>query len=168
VLAVVVVVSVPRLGRIARAENDADARATVCFLAQALAALAETTALEEPPRLSRLLEQPEIRRSLADAVSAGGPQDGLFHHGYLFEVVPLPAELVGVRNEGAPGRERGAPWAVQARPRHPGRTGERAYMACPDGGVFGRGGGGPPSWHPLRPVTGLGGVAPAERTLELR
>jgi hypothetical protein len=89
VVAVLFVVSVPRLRELAVQENEADARGTAQLLASVLRSM--ETGLPRKPLLQQLLQQPELR-ALADAeVLAGGTL--LRRHGYLFEVTTLPPSV---------------------------------------------------------------------------
>jgi hypothetical protein len=124
VLAVVVVVSVPRLGRIALAENDSDARVTSRFLADAL------EAAEGRPDSGRMLALPGLR-TLNDARPDPGGTPALAYHGYLFEVVTLPAALLSGDDSASPDD-----WAVRARPGPGGESHGRTYLACPQGVTF--------------------------------
>src|SRR5262245_51531649 len=89
VVAVLIVVSVPRLRGLALQENEGDARGTAQALARALAALEARPS--RPPRLADLLETGELR-GLGDVeLLAGGRV--LRRHGYLFEITCLSPEL---------------------------------------------------------------------------
>jgi|SRR6185436_12126142 len=88
VVAVLVVVSVPRFQGIARAENEADARVTAQILAHALASCGEARELS----MRELLRRPELSGNLADAeLLMRGTL--LRRHGYLFEITRLAPSL---------------------------------------------------------------------------
>ncbi|HEX6882575.1 MAG TPA: hypothetical protein VF530_04285 [Planctomycetota bacterium] len=124
VVAVLVVVSVPRLRGLALQENLADARATAQVLARALVErdASASVALDELLRSAPL-------DSLSDAELLA---DGrlLRRHGYLFELTRLfaPADATWGGSEA----ERGLP-AVRAWPWAHGRTGTKAYLVLSDG-----------------------------------
>lgn len=128
VLAVVIVVSVPRLGRIALAENDSDARTTARFLADTLA---DSTA--EARIAPDLLELPAVRRTLTDARPVPGSAGALAYHGYRFDVVAVPAAWPQDADSGEVAEGR---WAVLARPDATGEGLGRTYLARPDGATF--------------------------------
>jgi len=88
VVAVLVVVSVPRFEGIARAENEADAHVTAQLLAHALGSIGGAKQVS----MRELLRRPELQGNLADA-------ELLLHgtllrrHGYLFEITGLDPSL---------------------------------------------------------------------------
>ena len=85
VVAVLVVVSLPRLRGLALQENEVDARGTALMLARALRGIEPRP--DRKPALRELLRRPELR-GLADVeVLAEGTL--LRRHGYLFEVTCL-------------------------------------------------------------------------------
>ena len=125
VLAVVVVVSLPRLRSLAVQENEADARATAEILAGALEELPATRL----PTLQELLQSSELA-SLDDAeLLAQGTL--LRRHGYLFEVTRLTAD--GRPALGGEGSGPAHARAVRAWPWAHGRTGVETFLV-PVGG----------------------------------
>jgi hypothetical protein len=132
VVAVLVVVSLPRLSELAQQENEADARDAARLLAAELDA--EDAGL---PTLRELLRRPALRGMSDAELLEGGI---LRRHGYLFEltelspvlgVLALPAALLAGRG----GALRGMP-AVRAWPWSPGRTGRVAFLVTAGGGVL--------------------------------
>jgi len=126
VVAVLVVVSVPRLRGLALQENLADARATAQVLAHALAEHEADAGASVG--LDELLASAPLD-SLSDAeILAEGRL--LRRHGYLFELTRLfaPADATW----GGPEAERGLA-AVRAWPWAHGRTGTKAYLILADG-----------------------------------
>lgn len=126
VVAVLIVVSVPRLRGLALQENLADARATAQVLARAWAERDPDSGASVG--LEELLGSAPLD-SLSDAeILAEGRL--LRRHGYLFELTRLfaPADATW----GGPEAERGLP-AVRAWPWAHGRTGTKAYLVLSDG-----------------------------------
>lgn len=125
VVAVLIVVSLPRLRGLAVQENEGDARATAQLLA---GALGEPPSQGGPvPKIADLLRRPELL-SLSDAeLFADGRV--LRRHGYLFEVAHFspPAARPGAL-EALPGCP-----AIRAWPWAHGRTGIAAYVVAADG-----------------------------------
>jgi len=89
VLAVLLVVSLPRLQGLARLENESDACATAELLVRALARLEDPT--PDAP-LEPLVRRVALERTLADGEWL---EQGrlLRRHGYLFELCPAPPPL---------------------------------------------------------------------------
>lgn len=89
VLALLVVVSLPRLRGLALRENEVDARGTVQLLARALASLPPG---ERDVDLEQVAQRTRLVRALHDAEWL---EDGrvLRLHGYLFELCAAPAPL---------------------------------------------------------------------------
>lgn len=147
VVAVLVVVSVPRLRGLALQENLADARATALVLARALAE--RDGGPSSSVRLEELL-------SLAPLSDAELLADGrlLRRHGYLFELTRLfaPADS----SWGGPAAEQGLA-AVRAWPWAHGRTGTKAYLVLADGTRLEHAND-PPRWQ----GPGAAGAAPLE------
>jgi hypothetical protein len=130
VLAVLLVVSVPRFHGLALQENEADAKATAALLARALDAGGPA------PTLRDLLRRKDLAGLRADAeLLAQGKL--LRRHGYLFEVTQvaptwtvagLPLGLVaGQADALAPVR------AIRAWPWRHGATGRTAFLVTADG-----------------------------------
>jgi len=89
VLAVFLVVSLPRLQGLARLENESDACATAELFVRTLAALDETA---PGAHFRTLAERADLGRALTDGEWL---EEGrlLRRHGYLFELCPPPAAL---------------------------------------------------------------------------
>jgi hypothetical protein len=88
IVAVLVVISVPRLQDLAKHENEADARTTALLLARTLGSLPA----EEEPSMRDLVRRTELAGGLSDAelLRRGAL---LRRHGYLFEVTRLAPSL---------------------------------------------------------------------------
>jgi hypothetical protein len=149
VVAVLVVVSVPRLRRLALQENEADARTTSQLLARALNECKRRDA--HLPAMHELLHAPLLEGTLADAELL---EHGtlLRRHGYLFEVTQLGPELAlpdavlaVLRGDGSPLADlpavRAWPWAY-------GDTGESAFL-CTCTGASLKHANSPPKWEGL-------------------
>jgi cytochrome c-type biogenesis protein CcmH/NrfG len=118
VVAVVLLVSLPRLRDFALRENESDARQLVQRLAELVADPAPASAT---PTAGELLQaRPQLRRELNDLELLEGGRT-LRRHGYLFQVVPAVS---------------GPAPAVRAWPWKHGRTGRRAFLAVPGQGLF--------------------------------
>jgi len=91
ILGVVVVVSLPRLRGIALQENEADARATAQLLAHELRLFADD-ARADVPELGELLRRSSLAPALSDVELVSGGSL-LRRHGYVFEIVRMPAAL---------------------------------------------------------------------------
>jgi len=135
IVAVLVVISVPRLQDLARQENEADARITAQLLARAM----DSFPAADEPSMRDLVRRLELSGSLGDAELL---QRGrlLRRHGYLFEVthlaptLSLPAVPVYL-----------LPWqtsalksvpAIRAWPWVHGTSGEMAFLATAAGGCL--------------------------------
>jgi hypothetical protein len=134
VVAVLVVVSLPRLRGMALQENEVDARATAQILGRALRELEARAARD--PQLHELIGLPELR-GLADVeLLAEGAV--LRRHGYLFEVTRLPPALAArAASAGAVQGETGSAGsvlAIHAWPWELGTTGFVSFLLTPTGG----------------------------------
>jgi hypothetical protein len=132
IVAVLVVISVPRLQDIARQENEADARTTAQLLARALGSFPATG----EPSMRDLVRRPELAGGLSDAELL---QRGtlLRRHGYLFEVtrlapsLNLPALPIALL-AGAKDALKSMP-AIRAWPWSHGSSGEMAFLVTAAG-----------------------------------
>jgi hypothetical protein len=134
VVAVLVVVSVPRLRELALQENEADAQGTAQILARALKALDATP--RSQPSLRELMRYPELRGLGDTELLAGGAV--LRRHGYLFEITCLspaltapaaPAALLSGQSDALCGL-----LAIRAWPWDHGSTGSAAFLVTQKGG----------------------------------
>lgn len=130
VVAVLVLVSLPRLRGFALHENEQDAVQITRLLAQGLDGLQDYA---PSPRIEVLADEVGLRATLVDAdFLAEGHV--LRRHGYLFEVVDAGSELA------LPGAvhaaERRARLLVRAWPWDEGRTGRRSFIGVPGGVVY--------------------------------
>lgn len=134
VLAVLLVVSLPRLQGLARLENEGDACATAELLVRSLA---ELEGAAPGARFRALAEQADLQRALADGEWL---EDGrlLRRHGYLFELCAPPAPLqaagLSLALAGAP-LSHSPGFAVRAWP-WSGETGRTAFVASACGTVL--------------------------------
>jgi hypothetical protein len=133
VLAVLVVVSVPRLRGLAVRENEADARQTAELLVAALRRMELEPG--EVPAMREVTRRPELARVLSDAdLLAEGRL--LRRHGYLFEVTcvnpPLSLAAPAALLTGS-GAELLQAIAVRAWPWAHGATGETAFLVTAGG-----------------------------------
>jgi len=134
VLAVLLVVSLPRLRDMARLENEGDARATAELLVRAIAPL---EGAGPDARLATLADRGSLTRGLADGewLESGRV---LRRHGYLFELctppAPLQAASLSLALTGSFGAERPR-FAVRAWP-WSGDTGQRVFVASDCGTVL--------------------------------
>lgn len=136
VVAVLVVVSLPRLRGLAQQENEVDAKSTARLLASALREMGSSPARK--PAMRELLRRPELV-GLGDAeLLAGGAV--MRRHGYLFEVTCLPptvtatcapAALLGGESAALCGL-----LAIRAWPWDRGATGRFAFLATQRGGTL--------------------------------
>ena len=133
VVAVLVVVSVPRLRGLALLENEADARSTAQLL---VAALRDAHGSAAPACLGELLDEKGLVVPDAELLGRGAL---LRRHGYLFELTRTPLELsfacaplfVSGRSP-----ELGLVNAVRAWPWKHGATGCAAFLATESGALF--------------------------------
>jgi hypothetical protein len=135
VVAVLIVVSVPRLRGIALQENEVDARATAQLLAGALRGEAPGAA----PSLRELLQRDELSGALSDAELLASGRI-LRRHGYLFELTRLPlglslaaSPLLFLRPEPA---ALGPMPAVRAWPWKRGSTGAASFLVTSAGATL--------------------------------
>jgi len=143
VVAVLVVVSVPRLRCMALDENEVDARATAEILARSLRALEASGTRpgggRSPVTLKELLRRSDLQGHLTDAeVLEGGLL--LRRRGYLFEVTQLSPglSLPGATSAvlgGGKGTVRTVP-AVRAWPWAYEGTGRSSFLALPGGAIL--------------------------------
>jgi len=132
IVAVLVVISVPRLQDLAKHENEADARVTAQILARALNSLPAAG----EPSMRALVRRPELSGGLSDAELL---QRGalLRRHGYLFEVtrlaprLSLPAAPLSLLS-GEKG-VLGSVLAIRAWPWAHGSSGEAAFLVTASG-----------------------------------
>ncbi len=130
VIAVLFVISLPRLRSFARSENERDALDTAALLARELAR-------EPPPGTLPRVEDvagPLLRR-LPDSEFLDEGR-ALRRHGYVFTLrrvePPPPADGVVLAAESLPS----PPLAIHAWPWRHGHTGAAAFVALPDGRVY--------------------------------
>jgi len=140
VIAVLVVVSLPRLRGIALQENEVDARATAALLAHEVARL---SAEDGPPPIAELVRSSGLSLTLSDVELL---EDGalLRRHGYLFQLVRLPLSLSFACATLTPDTDpRPSGLAVRAWPWKHGATGSAAFLVTEAGAVY---------THPNQPV----------------
>ena len=131
IVCVLVLVSLPRLRKMALHENELDARATALALARELPRHeADARAV---PAIGTLVRADELARQLADFELLDGGRR-LRRHGYVFEVVTLPPQLPVLAaffpvRLAAPGPIEGPQIGIRAWPWKHGQTGSAALIA---------------------------------------
>lgn len=136
VVAVLVVVSLPRLRGLALQENEVDAKSTARSLANALRELGSSPARK--PALRELLRRPGLL-GLGDSELLAGGQV-MRRHGYLFEITCLPPTITAASAPAALlGGEPAALCgllAIRAWPWDHGTTGRVAFLVTQKGGTL--------------------------------
>lgn len=133
VVTVLVFVSLPRLSGLARHENESEARATATYLARSLAARSAQPG--GAASIADLVGDDAFARDLADSELLEGGRL-LRRHGYLFELVRLPAESPGTALDPAAPAVEPAPRAIRAWPWRHGSTGGAALLATANGALY--------------------------------
>jgi len=144
VVLVLVLVSLPRLREFALHQNERDALETARLVARAMGELGHGAARPTiaQPTIAEVVEEAELGRQLSDAETFAEGRL-LRRHGYLFEVVRVPALAVeepagpgvvlAAEGEGSRLAVRAWPWAARA----DGGTGGKALLALSGGAVLG-------------------------------